>query len=107
MSFTRSARCEIPATRARTKHWSCYVSAIGPCRSHGLASVAFPAIATGIYRFPADRAARIAVSATVEALQTAPGVSLVVSSCFANDGAALHAQALVRFGSPCAARAER
>lgn len=86
---------------------SCYVSAIGLCRSHGLASVAFPAISTGVYRFPADRAARIAVSATIEALQAAPGVSLVVFCCFSTDSAALHAQALVQFGGPCAARAER
>jgi O-acetyl-ADP-ribose deacetylase (regulator of RNase III) len=86
---------------------SCYVSAIGLCRSHGLASVAFPAISTGVYRFPADRAARIAVSATIEALQGAPGVSLVVFCCFSTDSAALHAQALAQFGGPCAARAER
>jgi O-acetyl-ADP-ribose deacetylase (regulator of RNase III) len=81
---------------------SCYVSAIGLCRSHGLGSVAFPAISTGVYRFPADRAARIAVSATVEALQAAPGVSQVVFCCFSSDSAALHVQALVQFGSPCA-----
>ena len=44
---------------------SCYRRAIELCQTHGLASVAFPAISTGIYRFPADRAAGIAV-ATVD-----------------------------------------
>jgi O-acetyl-ADP-ribose deacetylase (regulator of RNase III) len=86
---------------------SCYVSAIELCRTHGLASVAFPAISTGVYRFPADRAARIAVAATVEALQAAPGVSRVVFCCFSNDSAALHAQALAQFGGPCADLARR
>jgi O-acetyl-ADP-ribose deacetylase len=81
---------------------SCYARAIELCRAHDLASVAFPAISTGIYRFPADRAARIAVSITVEALAAAPVLSRVIFCCFSNDSAALHAQALAEFGSPCA-----
>src|SRR5450631_2484979 len=40
---------------------SCYARAIELCQAHDLGSVAFPAISTGIYRFPAERAARIAV----------------------------------------------
>src|SRR5216110_4051992 len=51
---------------------SCYARAIELCQTHGLASVAFPAISTGVYRFPADRAARIAVSTVVEVLARAP-----------------------------------
>jgi O-acetyl-ADP-ribose deacetylase (regulator of RNase III) len=81
---------------------SCYARAIKLCQTHGLASVAFPAISTGIYRFPADRAAGIAVASTVDALATAPAVSRVVFCCFSDDSAALHAQAMAGFGSPCA-----
>ena len=80
---------------------SCYISAIGLCQAHGLATVAFPAISTGVYRFPPPRAARIAVSATVEALQAAPAVSRVIFCCFSRDSAALHEQAMAGFGSPC------
>ena len=40
---------------------SCYRRAIEFCQADNLASVAFPAISTGVYRFPADRAAGIAV----------------------------------------------
>jgi O-acetyl-ADP-ribose deacetylase (regulator of RNase III) len=40
---------------------SCYARAIELSQTHGLASIAFPAISTGVYRFPADRAAKIAV----------------------------------------------
>jgi O-acetyl-ADP-ribose deacetylase len=79
---------------------SCYARAIELCQSHSLASVAFPAISTGIYRFPADRAARIAVSMTVAALATAPAVTRVIFCCFSNDSAALHAQSMAEFGSP-------
>ncbi|GAC1333447.1 MAG: O-acetyl-ADP-ribose deacetylase [Bradyrhizobium sp.] len=81
---------------------SCYARAIELCRSNGLASVAFPAISTGVYRFPADRAAATAVSATATALAAAPGISRVVFCCFSNESAALHAQALAGVGSPCA-----
>ena len=81
---------------------SCYTRAIALCQAHALASVAFPAISTGVYRFPADRAARIAVSATVGALQAAPAISQVIFCCFSRDSAALHAQAIADVGSPCA-----
>jgi O-acetyl-ADP-ribose deacetylase len=80
---------------------SCYVSAIELCRANGLASVAFPAISTGVYRFPADRAARIAVSATSEALAAASAVSRVIFCCFSDDSARLHAQSMAEVGSPC------
>jgi O-acetyl-ADP-ribose deacetylase (regulator of RNase III) len=81
---------------------SCYARAIELCQSHGLASVAFPAISTGVYRFPAERAARIAVSSTVAALRSAPGISRVIFCCFSDQSAALHAQAIAGFGDPCA-----
>jgi O-acetyl-ADP-ribose deacetylase len=81
---------------------SCYARAIALCQSHGLASVAFPAISTGVYRFPADRAARIAVSTTVEALKAAPVVRRVIFCCFSKESAALHQQAVAGFGQPCA-----
>jgi O-acetyl-ADP-ribose deacetylase (regulator of RNase III) len=81
---------------------SCYRRAIELCQTHGLASIAFPAISTGVYRFPADRAADIAVSTTVDALVAAPAVSRIIFCCFSNDSATLHEQALAGYGSPCA-----
>ena len=81
---------------------SCYRRAIELCQIHRLASIAFPAISTGVYRFPADRAARIAVSTVVEVLAGAPVVERVIFSCFSTESAALHAQAMAGFGSPCA-----
>jgi O-acetyl-ADP-ribose deacetylase len=86
---------------------SCYASAIGLCQTHDLASVAFPAISTGVYRFPADRAAGIAVAAAARALSGAPVVTQVIFCCFSNDSASLHTQALSAFGSPCTWQAGR
>jgi O-acetyl-ADP-ribose deacetylase (regulator of RNase III) len=81
---------------------SCYARAIDLCQSHGLASVAFPAISTGVYRFPADRAASIAVSTTVEALKAALAVRRVIFCCFSKESATLHEQVVSQFGEPCA-----
>ena len=81
---------------------SCYRRAIELGQAHNLASIAFPAISTGVYRFPAERAAGIAVSTTVETLSAAPAVTRVIFCCFSRDSAELHAQALADFGSPCA-----
>jgi O-acetyl-ADP-ribose deacetylase len=81
---------------------SCYARAIELCQARSLASVAFPAISTGVYHFPADRAARIAVSTTVDALATAPALTRIIFCCFSNDSALLHAGPMAEFGSPCA-----
>ena len=80
---------------------SCYRRAIQLCQAHDLASVAFPAISTGVYRFPADRAAQIAVATTASALEAAPAVNHVIFCCFSRDSATLHERALAAFGSSC------
>jgi O-acetyl-ADP-ribose deacetylase (regulator of RNase III) len=80
---------------------SCYRRAIELCQARSLASIAFPTISTGAYRFPADRAADIAVASTLDALAAAPVVSRIVFCCFSDDSARLHAQAIVGFGRPC------
>jgi O-acetyl-ADP-ribose deacetylase len=80
---------------------SCYARAIALCRENDLTSIAFPAISTGVYHFPAERAATIAVSTTVEALPTAPSLRRVIFCCFSRDSAALHERALGKFGEPC------
>ena len=81
---------------------SCYRRAIEICQAHQLASIAYPAISTGVYRFPANRAAAIAVTATRDALAAAPAVSHVIFCCFSEASAALHVQALAEAGGPCA-----
>jgi O-acetyl-ADP-ribose deacetylase (regulator of RNase III) len=77
---------------------SCYRRAIELCGTHGLASVAFSAISTGVYGFPADRAARIAVSTSIDALAAAPALTQIIFCCFSNDSAVLHDQALAGLG---------
>ena len=80
---------------------SCYRRGIELCRSDDLASIAFPAISTGVFRFPADRAARIAVKTVVDAIGAAPCLTRVVFCCFSRPSGELHQDALEAFGSPC------
>jgi O-acetyl-ADP-ribose deacetylase (regulator of RNase III) len=79
---------------------SCYRRVIELCQANGLASVAFPAISTGVYRFPADRAAGIALATVIEALASAPTISRVVFCCFSDDSARLHEQEMTGFSTP-------
>src|SRR5882724_4575147 len=81
---------------------SCYRRALELCQANALSSVAFPAISTGVYRFPAGRAAGIAVAAVAEALAAAPDVTRVVFCCFSHESGRLHAAALAGLGNPCA-----
>jgi O-acetyl-ADP-ribose deacetylase len=53
---------------------SCYRRAIVLAAEAGCARVAFPSISTGVYRFPLDRAAPIAVRAVRETMEAHPGV---------------------------------
>jgi O-acetyl-ADP-ribose deacetylase len=60
---------------------SCYARCMTLARQHDARSIAFPAISTGVYRFPPERAARIAVE-TVKAHLEGSGVSEVRFMCF-------------------------
>lgn len=48
---------------------SCYRSSLALAREHGLSSIAFPAISTGVYGYPKEEAARIAVGTINEFLK--------------------------------------
>lgn len=64
---------------------SCYRRSLELAAAHGLRSVAFPCISTGVYGFPADAAARIAVETVREFLKAAPAPLDVTFCCFSDD----------------------
>ncbi len=73
---------------------SCYSTALTLAAEHQLTSIAFPAISTGVYRFPPDRAARIAVGTVTAEISAAPGkLTQVVFCCFSPDSAKHHQDA--------------
>ena len=61
---------------------------------HGLRSVAFPAISTGIYGFPGERAARIAVATIIAFLADNALPERVVLACFGAESRRWHEVAL-------------
>jgi O-acetyl-ADP-ribose deacetylase len=78
---------------------SCYRNALGLAVMHRLGSLAFPAISTGVYRFPPERAARIAVGTISSELAAKPrGLARVVFCCFAAEAASHHLAALSDLG---------
>jgi O-acetyl-ADP-ribose deacetylase len=78
---------------------SCYRTAIELAAAGRLGSLAFPAISTGVYGFPADRAARIAVGTVAGELAAAPrGLERVVFCCFAPSAADHHTTAFAELG---------
>jgi O-acetyl-ADP-ribose deacetylase (regulator of RNase III) len=78
---------------------SCYRTALMLAAEQHLASIAFPAISTGIYRFPADRAARIAVGTVAADVANAKrGITRVVFCCFSPDSADHHRDAFAELG---------
>jgi O-acetyl-ADP-ribose deacetylase (regulator of RNase III) len=78
---------------------SCYRTALGLAADAGLASIAFPAISTGIYGFPADRAARIATGTVAADLAAdSRGIRHAIFCCFSATSADHHAQAFADLG---------
>ena len=61
---------------------SCYRESLALAEQHALASVAFPAISTGIYGFPLERATRIAVAEVRRHLDAHPQPERVIFVCF-------------------------
>jgi len=64
---------------------SCYRNSILLAEQHGLKSIAFPAISCGIYGYPVDQAATIAIESTLQALHQCEHVELVIFACFGDE----------------------
>jgi len=73
---------------------ACYRNALGVARANGLASIAFPAISTGAYGFPANRAAAIAVAEARHAIAGDSSFERIVFCCFGPESKRLHETAL-------------
>jgi O-acetyl-ADP-ribose deacetylase len=73
---------------------SCYRSSFALAEEHQVRTIAFPCISTGVYGFPMDRAARIAVRESGTLLQKSKSLEKVLLVCFGAQAYEFHAQAL-------------
>ena len=78
---------------------SCYANCLRLAVQHGCRGVAFPAISTGVYRFPKPRAARIAFAHVFGHFASRPAPDLperVVFCCFDPEDASIYNDAIAR-----------
>jgi O-acetyl-ADP-ribose deacetylase (regulator of RNase III) len=69
---------------------SCYRRCLELAAANGMTSVAFPSISTGIYGYPVDEAACVAVSTVQQALAEFPAIHEVIFCCFSPGDLALY-----------------
>ena len=60
----------------------CYLNSLRVAAEAGLQSVAFPCISTGVYGYPSDLAARVAVLAVRQFIETPGSIQRVIFCCF-------------------------
>jgi O-acetyl-ADP-ribose deacetylase (regulator of RNase III) len=78
---------------------ACYRNALDLAAKHKLAGIAFPAISTGVYAFPPDRAARTAVGTVAAEISAAPrGMKRVMFCCFSDAAGRHHMDAFAELG---------
>ncbi len=77
---------------------SCYAMSMLLARDHGLRSIAFPAISTGVFGFPAERAASIAVMTVSDSIRGNSHFEKVVFCCFGDESTRLHEEAVAAHG---------
>lgn len=61
---------------------SCYRSSLNLAIENGIKTIAFPAISTGVYRFPLERAAEIAINEVKDFLKTDDSIDKIIFVCF-------------------------
>jgi O-acetyl-ADP-ribose deacetylase len=61
---------------------SCYRGSLAIAAKHGMRSVAFPSISTGVYGYPIELAARVAVETVCDVVQKPSKIEEVIFCCF-------------------------
>jgi O-acetyl-ADP-ribose deacetylase (regulator of RNase III) len=79
---------------------SCYRESLRLAQAHGLGSISFPSISTGIYGYPVAAAAEVALGAVRAHALSGPSAALVRFVLFSEDDLAAYAQALGRLADP-------
>lgn len=77
---------------------SAYRNSLDIARRAGLETIAFPAISTGVYAFPLERATKIAVTTVAEFLRAHELPKRVVFCCFGADVAEIYRKTLADIG---------
>ena len=74
---------------------SCYRQSLALARAHDVATIAFPAISTGAYGFPMERAARIALREVAAGLEAIPTITKAIFALRGDDAYRVHQSVLL------------
>jgi len=77
---------------------SCYRECVATAEANDISSIAFPAISTGVYGFPKQAAAEIAIDTISKAVEGTPTVGEVVFCCFSAADLSLYRSVLMQPG---------
>ena len=69
---------------------SCYQECMKLTQEYSIKTIAFPAISCGVYHFPIDQAAKIAIATIMDSLKINPGLEMVYLVCFGDGGLAAY-----------------
>lgn len=75
---------------------SCYRRSIELAAANGIATLAFPSISTGIYGYPFEQAAGVAITAVRESLREFTAIREVVFCCFSSEDLLVYEKLLQR-----------
>jgi O-acetyl-ADP-ribose deacetylase (regulator of RNase III) len=78
---------------------NCYRNSLRLAAENGIEAIAFPSISTGVYRFPIDRACRIALREVQAFLANTSSLRTVFFVCFSESDAMVYRQALQELGA--------
>jgi O-acetyl-ADP-ribose deacetylase (regulator of RNase III) len=73
---------------------SCYRESLRAAKERGIKSVSFPAISTGIFGYPVEEAAKIALKTVLDVLRSTPSIQLVRLVLRDSDTMSVHEKAL-------------
>ena len=68
----------------------CYKNCLGLATEHGIKTIAFPSISTGVYGFPMERAAGIATTEIKRFLENNDSIKKITLVCFGHRAYAIH-----------------
>jgi len=69
---------------------NCYINSLKIAEEHACKSIAFPCISTGVYRYPKQQAAEIAINTIKELLPTLKHIKEIICVCFSEEDKALY-----------------
>ncbi|MBE9119190.1 macro domain-containing protein [Lusitaniella coriacea LEGE 07157] len=76
---------------------SCYTSSLQVAVENGVKTIAFPAISCGVYGYPIEEAAKIAIASTSSFLESENSLEKIIFVCFGNNAYQTYLEAAKKF----------